>query len=167
MELMVEHLGHGLGLALLLSLPAVLAAASVGLVVGILQAVTQVQEQTISAAPKILAVFLIILLGGGIMMNLLTGYIRESMAIAFNEIPLSEDTILPPLESQPERSRARAFFAEQLKGNTGKISAMSQFPGTNTKDQSRTGSDLSIQKSSQPGSPLSITDRMSLQKKGQ
>ena len=39
-----------------------LVAAGIGLVVGILQAVTQVQEQTIAAAPKILGVFLVIML---------------------------------------------------------------------------------------------------------
>lgn len=167
MEILVEHLGHGLGLALLLSLPAVLVAATVGLVVGILQAVTQVQEQTISAAPKILSVFLIIILGGGIMMNLLTAYIRESMALAFNEIPVSEDTILPPRDRSEDRARARAFFEEQLKGKAGAIGRLGALPGTGLKDDSRTGSDLSIRSSNKPGSPLTITDRMSLQKKGQ
>ena len=42
-----------------ISMPCVLTAAAIGLVVGIIQAVTQVQEQTIAAAPKIFAVFLV------------------------------------------------------------------------------------------------------------
>ena len=49
---------------LTISMPAVLTAASIGLVVGILQAVTQVQEQTIAAAPKVLGVFLVIMIMG-------------------------------------------------------------------------------------------------------
>ena len=55
MELLMEHLAKGFMTMLIISMPCVLIAAAVGLVVGILQAVTQVQEQTIAAAPKIFA----------------------------------------------------------------------------------------------------------------
>ena len=55
MELLTEYLAKGFMTMLSISLPCVLVAASVGLVVGILQAVTQVQEQTIAAAPKIIS----------------------------------------------------------------------------------------------------------------
>ena len=96
MELLIEHLRNGLFLALGLSLPAVLTAATVGLVVGILQAVTQVQEQTIAAAPKIALVFLVIIFGGSLMMNMITSYIREAVIIGFQEIPRLETKILPP-----------------------------------------------------------------------
>ena len=60
MEILVEFLAKGFMVMLAISLPCVLMAALVGLVVGILQAVTQVQEQTIAAAPKIVLVFLTI-----------------------------------------------------------------------------------------------------------
>lgn len=43
-------------LALLLSAPPLLAALAVGLVTGLLQAVTQVQEQALGAVPRIAAV---------------------------------------------------------------------------------------------------------------
>lgn len=92
----MEHLGKGMYLILLLSLPAVLLAAGIGLIVGILQAVTQVQEQTISAAPKILLVFLLVIFGGGLMMTLLTNYVRESATLAFEEIPHAERMLMPP-----------------------------------------------------------------------
>jgi flagellar biosynthesis protein FliQ len=116
MELLLEHLGHGLMLSLLLSLPSVLTAAAIGLVVGILQAVTQVQEQTIAAAPKIVGVFAIILLGGGLMMSMTSDYVRESFHIAFNEIPQDGLFILPPLTSQASgQARARKFFDLQSK----------------------------------------------------
>ena len=63
-EVLLEYLAKGFLIMLSISMPCVLTAAGIGLVVGILQAVTQVQEQTIAAAPKILGVFLIIVIGG-------------------------------------------------------------------------------------------------------
>ncbi|MEB3245291.1 MAG: flagellar biosynthetic protein FliQ [Vampirovibrionales bacterium] len=86
-ELLIEHLKNGIILSLLISIPVVLAAASVGLVIGILQAVTQVQEQTIPAAPKIIIVFSVVILGGTVMMTMLTNYLMESFTVAFNEVP--------------------------------------------------------------------------------
>ena len=63
MEMLMEYMAKGFVAMLSISMPCVLTAAGIGLVVGILQAVTQVQEQTIAAAPKILAVFLVIIIG--------------------------------------------------------------------------------------------------------
>jgi flagellar biosynthesis protein FliQ len=119
-EILIEYLGRGLLLSLLLSLPCVLVAAAVGLVVGILQAVTQVQEQTIAAAPKIISVFLVILLGGGLMMELLSDYIREAVLVAFTHIPQDGLHLLPPKPNQQAgHQRARDFFKVQSKGNLG------------------------------------------------
>ena len=64
MEILTEYLSKGFMTMLAISMPCVLTAAAIGLVVGILQAVTQVQEQTIAAAPKIFAVFFVIIVGG-------------------------------------------------------------------------------------------------------
>ena len=58
MELLTEYLAKGFMTMLSISLPCVLVAASVGLVVGILQAVTQVQEQTIENEKEFLLVCL-------------------------------------------------------------------------------------------------------------
>jgi flagellar biosynthesis protein FliQ len=113
-ELLTDHLGRGLMLALLLSLPVVLVAAMVGLVVGILQAVTQVQEQTIAAAPKILAVFATLLLGGGLMMSSLEDYVRETFQVAFNEIPQDGVFVMPPRLLGPSKAaRAQRFFMDK------------------------------------------------------
>lgn len=57
-EVLAEYLARGFLVMLTISMPCVLVAAGVGLVVGILQAVTQVQEQTIAAAPKFWQYFL-------------------------------------------------------------------------------------------------------------
>ena len=100
-------------LILMLSLPCVLTAASVGLVVGIIQAVTQVQEQTISAAPKIILVFTLIIFGGGVMLNMLSNYIHESVVIAFEQIPSSGHRLMPPRETDPGRLRAQKFYHQR------------------------------------------------------
>ena len=59
----ITHLTHqGLILVVLLSLPAVLAAAVVGLVVAVLQAATQINDQSIGQAVKLIAVMVAIFL---------------------------------------------------------------------------------------------------------
>ena len=52
---------EGLLLVLLLSAPPLLASLVVGLVVGIFQAATQIQDQTVSFVPKLIAVVVILL----------------------------------------------------------------------------------------------------------
>ena len=53
-EQAIDMLREALGLMLTLSFPILAAALAIGLAVSILQAVTQVQEQTLSFVPKIL-----------------------------------------------------------------------------------------------------------------
>lgn len=77
MEILLEYLAKGFMIMLAISMPCVLVAAGIGLVVGILQAVTQVQEQTIAAAPKILGVFLVIVIGGVGFIRLLTNLFKK------------------------------------------------------------------------------------------
>ncbi|AGT08875.1 type III secretion system export apparatus subunit SctS [Paracoccus aminophilus] len=66
-----ETLNHALILVLQLSLPVIIVATAVGLVVGLVQTLTQIQDQTLPHAVKLLAVAgVIILLGGGLAMRL-------------------------------------------------------------------------------------------------
>lgn len=95
MEVLVEYLAKGFMTMLSISMPCVLVAAGVGLVVGILQAVTQVQEQTIAAAPKICLVFLSIVLMGGYFLKVLTNFVFEGVNIAFQIVPKSETYVIP------------------------------------------------------------------------
>ncbi len=61
----VVHLGReALVLVLLLGAPAIGAALVVGFVVAVLQAATQVQEQTVAAVPRMIAVYAALLLSG-------------------------------------------------------------------------------------------------------
>jgi len=94
-EVMTQYLTKGFMTMLSISMPCVLTAASIGLVVGIIQAVTQVQEQTIAAAPKIFMVFLVIIIGGMGFIKLLTNLFTEGMGIAFKTIPKSDNFVLP------------------------------------------------------------------------
>lgn len=95
MEVLLEYFTKGLMTMLMIAMPCVLTAAAIGLVVGILQAVTQVQEQTIAAAPKIFAVFLVIIILGTGYIKLLTNLINEGAVIAFDVVPKTDDFVLP------------------------------------------------------------------------
>ena len=95
MEVLLEYLAKGFMVMLSISMPCVLTAAAIGLVVGIIQAVTQVQEQTISAAPKIFAVFLVIIIGGLGFIKLLTNLFQEGMSLAFNGVSKADTYVLP------------------------------------------------------------------------
>lgn len=94
MEALVEYMARGFLIMLTISMPCVLVAAGIGLVIGILQAVTQVQEQTIAAAPKILGVFLVIIIGGMGFINLLRGFFNEGMVLAFNFVSKNDNYVL-------------------------------------------------------------------------
>ena len=94
MEIMMEHLANGFIVMLMITMPLVLTAAFIGLIVGILQAVTSVQEQTIAAAPKILMVFLMIMILGSFFAKKLTDLLLESGNLAFNIIPKQGDFVL-------------------------------------------------------------------------
>ena len=104
----MEYMGKGLITMLLISMPCVLVAAGVGLIVGILQAVTQVQEQTIAAAPKILAVFLVLMIMGMGYIKLLTNLLGEGFQLAFNQIPAEDSFVL----SSNYHKYTRPFDAE-------------------------------------------------------
>ena len=92
----MEYLARGFMVMLMVALPCVLVAAGIGLVVGILQAVTQVQEQTIAAAPKILFVFLTIVILGAWYVKILSDFLIEGTSIAFNVVPKTDTYVLPP-----------------------------------------------------------------------
>lgn len=54
---------------LILSAPMLLAALIVGLVISVFQATTQIQEQTLAFVPKVLAIFLVIMILGPWLLN--------------------------------------------------------------------------------------------------
>ncbi|MBM7708068.1 flagellar biosynthesis protein FliQ [Enterococcus lemanii] len=62
---------------LLIAGPSVLVALTVGLVISVFQATTQIQEQTLSFVPKLLAIFLTLMLTGNFMLNLLINFTKS------------------------------------------------------------------------------------------
>jgi flagellar biosynthetic protein FliQ len=65
---------EGLYILLIISAPAMLTALVIGLVISLFQAVTQIQETTLTFVPKILAVFMALALSMSFMLNSLTDY---------------------------------------------------------------------------------------------
>ena len=94
MEMLTEYLAKGFMTMLSISMPCVLTAAAIGLVIGILQAVTQVQEQTIVAAPKIFSVFLVIMIFGIGFSQLLINLLKEGSQLAFDVVPKNENYVI-------------------------------------------------------------------------
>lgn len=63
--------------ALLISSPVIIAALLCGLLVSILQVVTQIQDSTLSVVPKILVVVLMLMLCGGWMLHSLVDFAKN------------------------------------------------------------------------------------------
>ena len=68
---------------LMVSAPLFLAALVTGLIISIFQATTQINEMTLSFVPKLVAIFVTLVLAGPWMITLLTDFIRR----LFESIP--------------------------------------------------------------------------------
>ena len=68
---------RALEITILLSMPLLLAALVIGLLVGVFQAATQINEMTLSFIPKLLAVFATLVIAGPWMLNAMVDYMRE------------------------------------------------------------------------------------------
>ena len=74
---------QALELTLLVSAPLFIAALTTGLIISIFQAATQINEQTLSFVPKLIATFITLVLAGPWMITMLTEFIRR----LFESIP--------------------------------------------------------------------------------
>ena len=74
---------QALELTMLVSAPMLLAALVTGLLVSIFQAATQINEMTLSFIPKLLVMFLVMVLAGPWMLTLMVDYMRQ----LFTSIP--------------------------------------------------------------------------------
>lgn len=68
---------HAVELTLLISAPLFIAALAVGLLISVFQAATQINESTLSFVPKLIAIFVTLILAGPWMLTMLTDYIRR------------------------------------------------------------------------------------------
>ena len=67
---------HALEVTVMLAAPLLLVTLAVGLLVGIFQAATQINEMTLSFIPKLLAIAVTLLVAGPWMLSQLVGYTR-------------------------------------------------------------------------------------------
>lgn len=76
-DLAIQIGRDALTMVMLISAPMLGLGLLVGVLVSIFQATTQIQEQTLVFIPKIIAIFIAILLFGPWMLSLMVGYTRE------------------------------------------------------------------------------------------
>ncbi len=82
-EAVLTIASESLTLTALLAAPLLLVTLITGVLVGVLQAATQINEMTLSFIPKLLALVLTLLITGPWMLQLITGYTRT----LFTNIP--------------------------------------------------------------------------------
>ena len=99
---MPQAVRDGIIVVLIISGPLVLAAAFIGLLIGILQAATQVQEQTIGSALKIIGVFTLIIFAGFWMYQYLNQYTLRTFTTAFTVVPHRTQKVIPPGAKEDE-----------------------------------------------------------------
>ena len=80
----VMYLGRqAIEVTLLLSAPLLLAALFIGLIVSVFQAASHINEATLSFIPKLVGIFMMLILAGPWMLQLIVDYIRQ----LFERIP--------------------------------------------------------------------------------
>ncbi|MBA4708502.1 flagellar biosynthetic protein FliQ [Aquitalea sp. FJL05] len=73
-ELVINIVQNALYILIIVSAPVLLVSLVVGLLVSVLQAATQINEMTLTFIPKLLAMFLVLVLAGPWMLNTLVEY---------------------------------------------------------------------------------------------
>lgn len=90
-----EIIREGLWTLLKISAPIMLTALSVGLIISLIQALTQIQEQTLSFVPKIMAIFLSLIF----MFSYITSTLTDFSKTLYMKI---EEPIHPEIKPTPE-----------------------------------------------------------------
>lgn len=78
----INILSRALWTAAAIAGPILIASLVIGVVIGLVQSVIQVQEPTLTFVPKLIGIGLVLLMGGNWMMGRLTEHFQELMAIA-------------------------------------------------------------------------------------
>jgi flagellar biosynthetic protein FliQ len=68
---------HAMEITLMIAAPLLLVALGIGLLVSIFQAATQINETTLSFIPKLVGIFVTLILAGPWMLSVLGDYMRE------------------------------------------------------------------------------------------
>jgi flagellar biosynthetic protein FliQ len=73
----IPQRAKGLAYSFLAALPPLLISMVIGLLISIFQTVTSIQEQTLTFVPKLLAIFLTLMVGGNWMLNNMITFMKE------------------------------------------------------------------------------------------
>ena len=76
-DTVIELTMSAIELAMKIALPLLLVGLAVGLVISVFQAITQIQEQTLTFIPKILATVAVLVVGGPWMLDQLLAYTAD------------------------------------------------------------------------------------------
>jgi len=76
-ESVIEFGQHALYVAMLIAAPLLLTALAVGVLIGVIQAATQINEMTLSFIPKLIAMALVALITGPWMLRTLVQFTRH------------------------------------------------------------------------------------------
>ncbi|EIL92379.1 MULTISPECIES: flagellar biosynthesis protein FliQ [Rhodanobacter] len=76
-ESIMEFGQHALYVAMLVAAPLLLTALAVGLLIGVIQAATQINEMTLSFIPKLIAMALVALVTGPWMLRVLVQFTKQ------------------------------------------------------------------------------------------
>ena len=76
-EMVLDMVRQALEITILISAPLLLTALVTGLLVSVFQAATQINEMTLSFIPKLLAIFLALVIAGPWMMGVMVDYTRR------------------------------------------------------------------------------------------
>lgn len=76
-ETVLEVGNQAMWIAVLLAAPILLSALVIGLVIGMVQAATQIQEMTLSFIPKMLGIIGVLVVAGPWMLSLLVDWVRN------------------------------------------------------------------------------------------
>ncbi len=83
-EAVMEVAREAMYITMLLAAPLLLSALAVGLIVGIFQAATQIQEMTLSFIPKLLAMAVALMVAGPWMLDVISAFTQR----LFADIPM-------------------------------------------------------------------------------
>ena len=83
-QMIMGIITKALSTALMVAGPILIIALVIGLLVSVFQAATQIQEQTLTFVPKLIAIATILLVGGSWLLNTLVVFTNEIMNIIAN-----------------------------------------------------------------------------------
>lgn len=80
-QMIMSVITKAISTGVLLAGPILAITLAIGLIISVFQAATQIQEQTLTFVPKLIAIVLILLVGGNWMLNNLMRFTKEIMKL--------------------------------------------------------------------------------------